>query len=212
MGLSPPSDFIGIAEDNGLIVPIDLWVMQRAMRQVTEWYAEGLNPGVLALNLSLKQLHKGDFIKRFADMLQETGCKAEWVELEVTESRIMEHPEDSIALLNKLSEMGIELAIDDFGTGYSSLSYLKRLPLDKLKIDKSFIDDIPHKEEDVGISKAIIALAKSLNLRVIAEGVETQEQLNFLLENGCNNIQGYLFSKPIPADAMFQYLKTIYIK
>ena len=207
-GLIPPFEFIGIAEDNGLIVPIDLWVMDRAMRQLVEWYKEGLNPGVLALNLSLKQLHQENFIETFAKILKRTACKPEWVELEVTESSIMQNPEDSIALLDKLSAMGIELAIDDFGTGYSSLSYLKRLPLDKLKIDKSFIDDIPHKEEDVGISKAIIALAKSLNLRVIAEGVETQEQLDFLLENDCDNIQGYFFSKPLPSDAMQKYLQN----
>ena len=207
-GIIPPFEFIGIAEDNGLIVPIDLWVMDTAMRQVVEWYKEGLNPGVLALNLSLKQLHQENFIETFAKILKRTGCKAEWVELEVTESSIMQHPEDSIVLLNKLSAMGIELAIDDFGTGYSSLSYLKRLPLDKLKIDKSFIDDIPHKEEDIGISKAIIALAKSLNLRVIAEGVETQEQLDFLLANDCDNIQGYFFSKPLPFDAMQEYLQN----
>ncbi len=206
-GLISPCRFIPIAEENGLIIPIDLWVMKTAMTQLVTWYKEGLNPGVLALNLSLKQLHQKDFIFRLKSLLEGTGCKPEWLELEVTESSIMLHPEESITLLQEISEMGIELAVDDFGTGYSSLSYLKCLPLDKLKIDKSFIDDLPDKEEDIGISKAIIALAKSLKLHVIAEGVETQEQLDFLLENGCKNIQGYLFSAPIDSTAMKEYLE-----
>ena len=144
--LIPPGKFIPIAEDNGLIVQIDLWVMKTAMLEFVNWYNEGLNPGVLALNLSLKQLHQENFICKLKSLLEETGCKAEWLELEVTESSIMLHPQESIILLQEISEMGIELAIDDFGTGYSSLSYLKRLPIDKLKIDKSFIDDLPDKE------------------------------------------------------------------
>ena len=202
LGLILPSKFIPIAEKTGLIVSIDLWVMKTAMRQMAQWYKKGLNPGILALNLSIKQLHQKDFISQFKGMLLETGCNSDCLELEVTESQIMDHPEDAILLLNKLKNMGIRLAIDDFGTGYSSLSYLKRLPLDKLKIDKTFIQGLPNNEEDVGIAQAIIALAKSLKLSIIAEGVETKEQRDFLLENGCDNIQGYVFEKPMPADEM----------
>ncbi|MCO4844783.1 MAG: EAL domain-containing protein [Sulfurovum sp.] len=197
MGLITPSKFLSIAEETGFIVALDQWVMKMAMKQMVQWYKEGFNPGVLALNLSIKQLHQKDFISVFKGMLIETGCRAEWLELEVAEGQIMNHPEDAISVLNKLGDMGIELAIDDFGTGYSSLSYLKRLPIDKLKIDKTFIDGLPDDEEDVGIAKAIIALAKSLKLGVIAEGVETEEQRDFLLEHGCENIQGYFYGKPM---------------
>ncbi len=206
-GLIPPYKFLDIAQENGLIVLIDLWVMKTAMNQFNTWVKQGLKPGVLALNLTLKLLHTKDFISTFKNLLKITGCKAQWIELEVTESNIMLNPEKSIALLEKISDLGVELAIDDFGTGYSSLSYLKRLPLDKLKIDKSFVDDLPYKDEDIGISKAIIALASSLNLSVIAEGVETKEQVDFLLENDCSNIQGYYFAKPMPSDEMEKFMK-----
>jgi len=135
-------------------------------------------------------------------MLEETGCKPEWIELEVTEGQIMNNPDKAIIVLNQLSDMGIELAIDDFGTGYSSLSYLKRLPIDKLKIDQSFINDLPDDEEDATITKSVIALAQSLNLKVIAEGVETEAQKNFLVENGCKNIQGYFYGEPMQVAEM----------
>lgn len=202
LGLVQPFKFIPIAEKNGLIINIDQWVMKSAMTQLVAWYNEGLNPGVLAMNLAVKQLQRKDFINIMRNLLEETQCKPEWIELEITESQIMTNPQDAINILQQISEMGIELAVDDFGTGYSSLSYLKRLPIDKLKIDRSFIQDLPDDEEDVGITKSVIALAKSLNLKVIAEGVETQEQKNFLVENGCQNIQGYLYSKPITANEM----------
>jgi diguanylate cyclase (GGDEF)-like protein/PAS domain S-box-containing protein len=207
-GMVSPAKFIPLAEETGLIVDLDLWVMKTGMKQMASWYAAGLNPGVLALNLSIKQLQNKAFFSILQESLQETGCKPEWLEFEVTESQIMKNPEATVLLLNKFSTMGIELAVDDFGTGYSSLSYLKRLPIDKLKIDQAFIQDLPDDDEDVGISKAIIALAKSLNLKVIAEGVETKEQKAFLLEHGCENIQGYFYSKPIPALEMYaKFLK-----
>ncbi len=205
-GLMPPSEFIPLAEETGLIIELDKWVMRTAMNQISKWYEEGLNPGVLALNLAIKQLHQKDFIDVVDNLIKETNYKAEWLELEVTESQIMTHPENAIAKLTEISDMNIEIAIDDFGTGYSSLSYLKRLPIDKLKIDQSFISDIPHDEDDMSITKAIIALAKSLNLSVIAEGVETEEQKTFLVENECVNIQGYLYAKPVPADEMEKFL------
>jgi diguanylate cyclase (GGDEF)-like protein/PAS domain S-box-containing protein len=208
-GLISPDKFIPFAEESGLIIELDRWVMKTAMMQWSEWYMKDLNPGVLALNLSMKQLQKEDFIETLHKMIIETTCKPEWLELEVTESQVMTHPEKAIILLKKISDMGIELAVDDFGTGYSSLSYLKRLPINKLKIDQSFIHDIPHDEEDVGITKAVIALSQSLNLSVIAEGVETKEQKDFLVNNGCINIQGYFYGKPMPKDEMQLVLKKI---
>ncbi|WP_372999095.1 EAL domain-containing protein [Sulfurimonas sp.] len=204
LGMVPPYKFIPIAEKNGLIIQIDQWVMRSAMTQLSSWYKEGLNPGVLSMNLAIKQLQKKDFIEVMRSLLEETRCKPEWIELEVTEGQIMTNPEEAIKILNQISDMGIELAIDDFGTGYSSLSYLKKLPLDKLKIDRSFIKDLPDDDEDIGITKSVIALSKSLNLKVIAEGVETKEQKDFLVENGCHNIQGYFYSKPISADEIYE--------
>ncbi len=208
MGIVSPAKFIPLAESTGLIVELDGFVMRSAMAQVSKWYKDGLNPGVLALNLSMKQLREKDFVKKFQTMMSETGCGAEWLELEVTESQIMIKPQEAIEILTALSDLGIELAIDDFGTGYSSLAYLKKLPINKLKIDQSFIRDIPDDEEDCAIAKSIIALAQSLNLNIIAEGVETVAQKEFVVDNGCKNIQGYLYSKPIPSDEMEVYLQN----
>jgi len=199
MGLVFPDKFIPLAETTGLIVEIDRIVMKKAMTQIATWYKEGFNPGVLAMNLAVKQLQQKDFISMFKSLMQETTCRAEWLELEITEGQIMANPDEAIKLLVQISDLGIELAVDDFGTGYSSLAYLKRLPIDKLKIDRTFIKDLPDDEEDIGISRAVIALAQSLKLKVIAEGVETQEQKDFIVENGCTNIQGYYYSKPVPA-------------
>lgn len=202
LGLVPPSTFIPLAEETGLIIEIDQWVMTTAMQQVRQWYNKGFKPGVLALNLAMKQLHKKDFVALLEKLLMETPFKPQWLELEITEGKIMTNPEDAINILKQISQLGIQLAVDDFGTGYSSLSYLKRLPIDKLKIDQSFIRDLPDDNEDVAISRAIIALAKSLNLSVIAEGVETKAQKDFLVANGCANIQGYFYGKPMPAAEM----------
>jgi len=199
MGLISPAKFIPLAESTGFIVEIDRFVMRTAMTQMVKWYEKGLNPGVLAMNLAVKQLQQEDFVSFFENLIKETRCKSEWVELEVTESQIMSKPEEAIKILNKISNIGIELAVDDFGTGYSSLAYLKKLPIDKLKIDQSFVRDLPEDEDDIAIAKAVIALATSLNLDIIAEGVETKEQKDFLVQNGCKNIQGYYYSKPIPA-------------
>jgi EAL domain-containing protein (putative c-di-GMP-specific phosphodiesterase class I) len=182
--------------------------MKTAMSQISKWYEQGLNPGLLALNLAVKQLQQEDFIPMFKQLMQETKCKAEWLELEVTEGQIMTRPEEAIVILRALSNLGVGLAVDDFGTGYSSLAYLKKLPIDKLKIDQMFVGDLPGDEEDAGITRAVIALAKSLNLKVIAEGVETKEQKDFLVENGCETIQGYFYSKPIPADEFENLLRN----
>lgn len=206
LGLVHPITFIPLAEETGLIVALDQWVMRTAMKQIVHWYAQGYNPGKVALNLSVKQLNQKDFIETLKKLLKETACKPEWIELEVTESQIMTNPDEAIKILKKINEMGIQLAIDDFGTGYSSLSYLKRLPIDKLKIDQSFISELPSDDEDVSITKAVIALSKSLNLRVIAEGVEVKEQRDFLVENGCNSIQGFFYGKPMSASSLEKFL------
>ncbi len=200
MGLLSPARFIPIAESTGLIIMLDKFVMKTAMTQFAQWYKDGYNPGILAMNLTAQQLQSKDFLTMFKNLIKETGCKPEWLELEVTEGQIMMRPDEAIKILNNISDLGVELAIDDFGTGYSSLSYLKKLPINKLKIDQSFVRDLPYDEDDIGISKAVIALAKSLNLKIIAEGVETKEQKEFLVHNGCSNIQGYLYSKPVVAE------------
>jgi diguanylate cyclase (GGDEF)-like protein len=207
MGIVPPSKFIPLAQTTGLIVELDRYVMKTAMTQLSQWYKKGLSPGMLAMNLSVKQLQQEDFLEFLQELIVSTQCDPHWLELEVTEDQIMQHPERAISLLQAISDIGLELAVDDFGTGYSSLAYLKRLPIDKLKIDQMFIRELPYNEEDASITQAVIALAKSLKLKVIAEGVETQEQCNFVIENGCQNIQGYFFSRPLPALEFEKLLK-----
>lgn len=200
LGLVSPAKFIPLAEKTGLIILIDRWVMQTAIKQIAQWYKDGLNPGVLALNLSIKQLQQKDYLPALESICTESNFNYKWLEFEVTENQIMTNPKEAIATLEQISDKGIKIAIDDFGTGYSSLAYLKHLPIDKLKIDKCFVDGLHLKPEDAGIAQAIIALAKSLKLSVIAEGVETIEQRDFLVENGCDNIQGYFYGKPMIAD------------
>jgi len=210
-GLIFPVDFIPLAEETGLIVDIDRYVMQKAMKQVGIWYKEGFNPGILALNLSMKQLDKDDFIAILKDCMRKNDFNPKWLELEISEGDVMKNPEKSIVKLKEISSMGIEIAIDDFGTGYSSLSYLKKLPVDTLKIDQSFVKGLPEDREDVSIVKAIIALANSFNLNIIAEGVETEDQKDFIEKNGCSYIQGYYYGKPMSAlDIENRYLfKTL---
>ncbi|MBU1217229.1 EAL domain-containing protein [bacterium] len=200
LGLVPPGKFIPIAEESGLIVEIDQIVMKKAMQQFSSWYKDGLNPGTLSLNLAMKQLSEKYFIQMLLETMHTLDFLPQWLELEVTEGQVMNNPDASIEKLKIISDLGIELAIDDFGTGYSSLAYLKKLPLNKLKIDRSFIKDLPQDDEDAAITKAIIALGKSLNLTLIAEGVETEEQRDFLVINGCANIQGFFYSPPLTAD------------
>ncbi len=208
IGLVPPGKFIPIAEESGLIIEIDSIVMKQAMKQFTQWYADGLNPGRLALNLAMKQLNEKDFVTKLLETMNSLEFQPQWLELEVTESQIMNNPNAAIEKLNKFSDIGIEIAIDDFGTGYSSLAYLKKLPLDKLKIDQSFVRDIDVDEDDAAITKAIIALGKSLNMKLIAEGVETESQRDFLIANGCEYVQGYLYAKPMPQEEITNLLKS----
>ena len=198
-GIVPPSKFIPLAEESGFIIELDHYVMLHAMEQIVSWYKKGLNPGKISLNLSTRQLENKGFVHRLLGLMKSTGCKPQWITLEVTEGHIMLNPDLAINVLQKIDAMGITVAIDDFGTGYSSLAYLKRLPIKKLKIDQSFVTELPNDEEDVKIVKTIIGLGKSLEMELIAEGVEEKEQKDFLVENGCHIIQGYFYSKPLPA-------------
>ena len=207
LGLIPPNEFIPLAEETGLIIPLGERVLFTACKQIKAWYDLALSPGRVAVNLSGKQLQMEDLVGIIQKVLDRTECRPEWLELEVSEGFYMLEPEHSIAILNQIQKMGVELAIDDFGTGYSSLSQLKQLPISKLKIDRSFVKDIPHDPDDEAIARAVIALAKSMRLRVIAEGVETMEQLRFLSQEGCDEVQGYIYSRPIPADQMTDMLK-----
>ncbi len=206
MGLLWPDEFISLAEETGMIIEIDQWVMKTAMRQVAKWYEEGLHPGVLGINLSVKQLDKIGFLQTINDCINKNNFNPEWLELEITEGQMIKKPEEVIRKLNKINNLGIGISIDDFGTGYSSLSLLKRLPINRLKIDRSFVKDIPEDEEDVAIIKAIIALAGSLKLDLIAEGVETAEQRDFLIDHGCINIQGHYYSHPMTKEDMHTML------
>ena len=206
-GLLSPDYFLPLAKETGLIVTIDRWVMKTAMQQMKQWHNEGLATGYLSLNLSVGHLMRKDFMFQFKELLEQSGCEEKHIQIEITEDEVMKDPEYAISVLQQINDMGISLSIDDFGTGYSSLSYLKRLPIDTIKIDRSFINDIPLDEEDVAITKAIIALSESLNLKVIAEGVENNEQKDFLLQNGCHNIQGYLYAMPMPAEVIENFLR-----
>jgi EAL domain-containing protein (putative c-di-GMP-specific phosphodiesterase class I) len=200
MGLLHPQKFISLAKESGLIVEIDRWVMNTAMKQFRQWYDEGLESGVLALNLSMRQLRSDDFINILQESMKAADFKPEWLELEVTEGEVMQKPEESIMKLEEISRMGINITIDDFGTGYSSLAYLKRLPVSKLKIDQSFVQGLPNDQDDVAIVKAIIALAESLGLDLVAEGVEREAQKEFLLASGCKQIQGYYYGEAVSAE------------
>ncbi|MEW8408578.1 MAG: EAL domain-containing protein, partial [Candidatus Thiodiazotropha sp.] len=208
MGLFQPSRFIPLAEDTGLILPLGETVMRIACRQMVAWERQAIRPGRLAINLSGKQVSSKELLHSLQTILAETGCRPEWLEFEVTEGFLMRDPEQSVSILQQLRELGIELAIDDFGTGYSSLAYLKRFPLTRLKIDQSFIRDIPIDMDDIAITRAIIALGQSLNLQILAEGVESEEQKSFLIKEGCSEAQGYYFSHPLAVDEMTRLLAT----
>jgi EAL domain-containing protein (putative c-di-GMP-specific phosphodiesterase class I) len=199
LGTVPPLEFIPLAEDSGLIVSIGDWVLQTACAQAAKWVRENKMALRMAVNISARQIYHKDFVQQVARILTTTGLPAEMLELEITESSILENLDETVRKLQQLKMMGMTVAIDDFGTGYSSLSYLKQLPLDRLKIDRSFVKDTPDDRDDCAIVRTIIAMSASLGLSVIAEGVENREQVEFLRAGGCNEIQGYLISKPVPA-------------
>ena len=206
-GLILPTKFIPVAEETGLIVPIGEWVLRTACAQHKAWVEAGFAPIRMAVNLSARQFHSQDLAKRIAGILEETGMSPSHLELELTESTIMRDTESTIRLLHELSEMGITLSIDDFGTGYSSLAYMKHFPLDRLKIDQSFVRDITSSRPEAEMIVPIIALGHSMKLRVLAEGVEFEEQLNYLRKQGCDEIQGFLCSRPLPPDELVRFLK-----
>jgi EAL domain-containing protein (putative c-di-GMP-specific phosphodiesterase class I) len=201
-GLISPLDFIPLAEESGLIIPIGEWVLQTACRQSMAWQAQGWAPISISVNVSPRQFDDPRLVERVAHALQESALAAGALELEVTESLIMRDLSQSVEKMLELKAMGINLSIDDFGTGHSSLWALKSFPVSRLKIDKSFVNDLADNLDDQAIALAVIALGHKLHLRVIAEGVETQQQRSFLQAGDCDEMQGYLFSQPVSASAI----------
>ena len=195
----PPMKFIPILEETGLILEVGEWVIARACRQARLWQEQGLPPLRIAVNLSPRQFQQRDLAKRIRGIIDQPDFKPEYLELEITESMVMQNVDRAIATLEELRRIGVRIAIDDFGTGYSSLAVLKRFPVDCLKVDRSFVRDIPDDADDMAITRSVIALAHSMGLSVVAEGVETEAQRSFLIETGCDEMQGFLFSKPLPA-------------
>jgi EAL domain-containing protein (putative c-di-GMP-specific phosphodiesterase class I) len=206
LGLLPPAEFIPLAEDTGLITPIGESVLRTACRQGRSWQNEGFSPLRMAVNISVRQFQQQDIAQMVVRILEQTGMAPDHLELELTESSIMKDTDFAIKVLRRLKAMGVKISIDDFGTGFSSLSYLKRLPIDCLKIDQSFVRDATTAPDDAALVMAIITLAHNLRLTVVAEGVETEEQLGLLRLLRCDEIQGYLFSKPLPAEALKELL------
>jgi EAL domain-containing protein (putative c-di-GMP-specific phosphodiesterase class I) len=200
LGAVSPLRFIPVAEETGLIMPIGKWVLRTACAQGVAWQAQGLPPVRMAVNLSPRQFADPDLLADIGAALRETGMAPELLELEITESMVMHDTQRAVGVLRAIKALGVRLAIDDFGTGYSSLAQIKRFPIDTIKVDRSFIRDIPADAEDMAITQAIIAMGRSLGLSVVAEGVETKEQQAFLRRNGCDEMQGYYFSKPIPPE------------
>lgn len=199
-GLIAPLAFIPIAEETGLIEPITLWVIEDVCRQLAAWRAEGLRAAPVSINLDASSLRNRDLVTAVEQALAQNSLPASVLEFEVTESSLMRDMDEACKTLQALRNIGVKLSINDFGTGYSSLTYLKRFPVDTLKIDRSFIQDLPSNQSDKALTMAIIAMAHNLNLALIAEGVETWEQVAFLVDRQCFFAQGFLFAKPLPAD------------
>lgn len=206
IGLVMPDKFIPLSEESGLIVPIGEWILRTACRQLMTWRAQGFDLQRIAVNISGTQIQFKKLPQIIKDILEETGCPAESLELEITEGFMMQHPEQSIAVLRKIRALGVELSIDDFGTGHSSLNYLRRLPINRLKIDRSFVWDIHENPEGEAIVRAIIAMGHSLDLAITAEGIETDEQRSFLDDEGCDEGQGFFFSRALPAEKVVKFL------
>ncbi len=208
LGLVSPGQFIPLAEETGLILPVGEWIIREACKQYMKWNEQGLPQKILAINLSAVQFTQHNLAEMVQAILDETGFPPGKLEFEITETAIMDDVESSLQILDRLRSLGISISIDDFGTGYSSLSYLRKLSIRNLKIDQSFIAEVEHKPEDATIVSAILSLAKGLGLEVIAEGVETAEQLKFLQEKECDYVQGYYFSPPLNVENMEQALRS----
>jgi diguanylate cyclase (GGDEF)-like protein len=207
-GPVPPGSFIPVAEDCGLILPIGAWVLREACTQARSWLDQGLHPGTMAVNVSAMEFRDDNFLQGLFEILDDTGLDPKYLELELTESVLMKQVESTASILQALRAGGVKIAIDDFGTGYSSLSYLRKFPVDALKIDQSFVRQISTSGDDTTIVTAIIAMARSLRLRVVAEGVETLEELEFLRANRCDEAQGFYLSRPIPPERFAGLLRT----
>jgi EAL domain-containing protein (putative c-di-GMP-specific phosphodiesterase class I) len=206
-GMIFPGTFIPLAEETGLIVSLDGWVLRTACSQNRQWQQAGLPPISVATNLSARQFREPDLAEAVQRTLRETGLEPQYLSLEVTESLIMKDPVGAATTMRRFKDLGIELSLDDFGTGYSSLNYLRRFPVDCLKIDRSFITDVTTDSSAAAVATSIVAIAHSLGLHAVAEGVETREQLDFLRRCGCDSFQGYYFSKPLPAEAFAALLR-----
>ncbi len=206
-GLVPPGEFIPLAEETGLIVPLGEWVLRRALAQARAWHESGLPPLQIAVNFSVRQFRHAAMVETVRRALEETEADPAWLDIELTESSIMKDQEGVVASLRELKQLGIGVSVDDFGTGYSSLARLKRFPIDVLKVDQSFVRNVTTDASDAAIAATIVTLAKSLGMRVIAEGVETEEQADFLRSKGCDGAQGYLFSRPLPPEDFFRLVE-----
>ncbi|NWF12297.1 EAL domain-containing response regulator [Pseudomonas reactans] len=205
-GAVSPAVFVPVLESLGLIVAVGRWVIEAVCQQISTWQRSAIGAVEVSVNVSGHQLIEGDLIADIARILAQTGVAPHWLEVELTEGSLMENTQHTIASLQRLHAMGVKISIDDFGTGYSSLAYLRRFPIDTLKIDIAFIREVTSNPQDAAITRTIIELAHSLNLRVVAEGVETQAQLAFLKDAGCDQIQGYLFSRPLPVATLERLL------
>jgi predicted signal transduction protein with EAL and GGDEF domain len=207
LGLVSPADFIPLAEETGLIVPIGEWVLRQACAQARAWQDAGLPPVRVSVNFSARQFRQHGLYDTITAALRQAGLAPEWLEIELTESLVMQDVNRTIDVLRGLKKMGVTVAVDDFGTGYSSLSYLRRLPIDVIKIDRAFIEHISDNPDDAAIARSIVALARSLQLKTVAEGVETGDQADFLRRHGCDTMQGFYFSRPLPADKFTELLR-----
>ena len=204
-GLLPPAEFIGFAEARGLISLVDRWVMRAACKQLRAWRDAGLPPVVVAVNMSATEFNQRTLVEEVQLVLADTGIDPQWLEIELTETTLMKQSEHVLHTLQALRQLGVRLSIDDFGTGYSSLAYLKRYPLDKIKIDRSFVKDTPQDADDVSLIQAIIQMGRSLNLRTVAEGVETKAQWDMLQAMHCDLIQGYYLARPMAAEEALRW-------
>jgi EAL domain-containing protein (putative c-di-GMP-specific phosphodiesterase class I) len=207
-GVLSPDQFVPIAEDSGLIRQIGTWVLREACRQARSWLDQGLPPITMAVNVSASELSDETYVQRLFATLSETGMEPDFLELELTESVLMKHAHSAAIILQALRRTGIRVALDDFGTGYSSLSYLRDFPIDSVKIDRSFVNEVTSLQEDTSIVKAVISMAQSLGLRVVAEGVENLDQFQFLRAHSCDEAQGFLFSQAVPPDEFATLLES----